>query len=59
MKQFFTFSDSEKQYLETITEENDAKLSPFATKNAAAVRNKKQKFDIQVLHIADVLAQRI
>ena len=46
MNQFFVFSDLEKQYLETITAENDAKLSPYAARNAAAVRNKKPKFDI-------------
>ena len=46
MNRFFTFSDSEKQYLETITANNDAKLSPYAAKNSAAVRNKRPKFDI-------------
>ena len=46
MTNFFTFSDSEKQYLESITANNDAKLSPYAAKNSTAVRNKRPKFDI-------------
>ncbi len=46
MNRFFSFSNSEKQYLETITANNDAKLSPYAAKNSAAVRNKRPKFDI-------------
>lgn len=46
MSHFFTFSDAEKRYLEAITAEYDAQLSPYAAKNRDAVRKKKPRFGI-------------
>ena len=46
VNQFFSFTGTEKEYLEAITAENDGKLSPYAAKNCDAVRKKRPRFDI-------------
>ncbi len=42
----FKFTEGEEAYLKKVNEENDALLSKYATKNSAAIRIKRPKFDI-------------
>lgn len=46
MDRFFEFTDRERKYLEEINRRYDDSLSPFACKNADAVRLTKPKYNI-------------
>lgn len=46
MKNYFKFTDAEKQYLEDINSAYDENLSKFACKNADAIQIKAPRYDI-------------
>jgi len=47
MSNYFEFSESEKRYLESINEDFDRNLSPYATKNSDAIRRiESRRYDI-------------
>lgn len=47
MPEFFTFTDAEKKYLDSVNKVFDENLSPYATRNSASIRLKdKRRYDI-------------
>lgn len=46
MSDYFSFNADEKKYLESVNAEYDNSLSPYASKNTDAIRNKTPRYDI-------------
>lgn len=46
MSDYFSFSEGEKAYLESVNAQYDNNLSPYASKNTDAIRKKSPRYDI-------------